>query len=503
MVMRKFKLFILLAAAICCSRLSYAQEAKANEYLVIAGTSVQQDTLWNKVALELSKKHGDAPVIYYKNHPNELLKEIQKYNPRYVGIVEKPENLFRQYIIDLNLFSRTIDDDIYADFLWGIITGYDHENAMRMVKNSTEPLLMKSCVSTIMETDDGKWFDSYFYMDDQNKGIYGYKMPWENKTTKYSLNPQQIEATRFRRDGKVPNLLPLFYDAYAKIDPDVVITASHGSETALEMPFSAGFIRAKEGKLYAQFPEGDKFLVESGKRRVYLPIGNCLIGNIDSTKNSMAIAWMNSANVATYVVYVVTTWHGRNGWGGLKYLVTTPGRYTVAEAFYMNVQDMLYQMNEWYPALVDEPYPHGEREGRKNAMARIEKEIKGKPTMDQLGFWHDRDVVAFYGDPKWNVRLDTIEEENDFTVDTKIEGKKCTITIKTGVYFSPDKIAGDRFKQVHVLDIPFSHFFKERLNNPRLAEGQRWKVALDENFILIYGNRLRPNNTYTIVLDID
>ncbi|MBR3599346.1 MAG: hypothetical protein IKL53_05640, partial [Lachnospiraceae bacterium] len=138
--MRKFKLFILLAAAICCSRLSYAQEAKANEYLVIAGTSVQQDTLWNKVALELSRKHGDAPVIYYKNHPNELLKEIQKYNPRYVGIVEKPENLFRQYIIDLNLFSRTIDDDIYADFLWGIITGYDHENAMRMVKNSTEPL---------------------------------------------------------------------------------------------------------------------------------------------------------------------------------------------------------------------------------------------------------------------------------------------------------------------------------------------------------------------------
>ena len=118
-----------------------------------------------------------------------------------------------------------------------------------------------------------------------------------------------------------------------------------------------------------------------------------------------------------------------------------------------------------------------------------EKEIKGKPTMDQLGFWHDRDVVAFYGDPKWNVRLDTIEEENDFTVDTKIEGKKCTITIKTGVYFSPDKIAGDRFKQVHVLDIPFSHFFKERLNNPRLAEGQRWEVALDENFILIYGNR--------------
>ncbi len=56
---------------------------------------------------------------------------------------------------------------------------------------------------------------------------------------------------------------------------------------------------------------------------------------------------------------------------------------------------------------------------------------------------------------------------------------------------------------MHVLDLPFSHFFPERLNNPRLAEDQKWDVALDENFILIYNHRFGPNNKYEIILNVD
>lgn len=34
--------------------------------------------------------------------------------------------------------SRKVDSDVYADFLWGIITGYDAAAAMKMVNNSTD-----------------------------------------------------------------------------------------------------------------------------------------------------------------------------------------------------------------------------------------------------------------------------------------------------------------------------------------------------------------------------
>jgi zinc protease len=62
---------------------------------------------------------------------------------------------------------------------------------------------------------------------------------------------------------------------------------------------------------------------------------------------------------------------------------------------------------------------------------------------------------------------------------------------------------GDKFKQEHVLDLPFSHFFPERLVNPRLAENQMWEAALDENFILVYNAEFNPSSSYEIILDVE
>ena len=410
--------------------------------------------------------------------------------PRYVAIVEKPENLGRDYVIDMHHVSREVDGDIFADFLWGIITGYDAEAAMKMVNNSTEPLLVKDAVATIMELNSAKWFDNYAWVDDHNRGLWGEKKGRDAKIQTAQIDPKTV--------------LKKFTDIYAEYNPDLVVTAAHATERNLEMPYSLGNIMAKDGKLYARdhFANTTWDLKESGKRKVYFAVGNCLIGNVNNTKESMAIAWMNSGNAATMIGYVVTTWHGRNGWGGLKYWVTNPGRYTLAEAIYMNQQDFLYQQNEWYPSLIKENYNFDGNEFQ-IAGQKIANAIKGQPTQDQIGFWHDRDVLAYYGDPKWEVRLQEVPGETDFTVTSKVKGKKCIITINTKENFSLERMKGDKFKQEHVLDLPFSYFFPTRLNNPRLAAGQDWKAAVDENFLIIYNPEFKPNSTYEIVLDID
>ncbi|MDO5522864.1 MAG: hypothetical protein Q4G48_02330, partial [Bacteroidia bacterium] len=301
-------------------------------------------------------------------------------------------------------------------------------------------------------------------------------------------------------EGK-PDLLKKFYEFYRDYDPDLIVTASHATENNLEMPGSLGNIKARNGVLYADFPSGKENLAESGKRRVYLPIGNCLIANIDSTKESMAVAWLNSANVAAMIGYVVTTWHGRNGWGALKYWLTTPGRYSLAEATFLNQQDMLYQLNEWSPEIERINYQF--EKGHHENLSIFGETLGEKPTLDQFGFFHDRDVLAYYGDPAWNVRLQELPEENDFSVTQQIKGNKCTITITTKPNFDLKRMMGDDFKKEHVLDIPFSYFFPERLKNPRLAGNQIWKAALDENFMLIYNPDFKPNSQYEIVLDID
>lgn len=488
--MRRFSfvLCFLLFASIC----SAAFNKNSSNYVVLMSEQVANDAEWRIVATTLQKRHR-AALLTFTNSPKDVLNELRDLAPRYVAIVEKPEVLNRDYVIGLHKISRMMDQDIYADFLWGIITGYDAMGAMRMVKNSDEPFVIESAVATITELRSGKWFSRFAWIDDHTPGRWGEKNTPKEPMSDLMIEPKQV--------------LQKFYDIYATYDPDLIVTAAHATEKNLEMPYSLGNIKSQEGKLYAAFPNDPRFLEQSGKRRVYFAVGNCLIGNVNNTKESMAIAWMNSANAATMIGYVVTTWHGRNGWGGLKYWLTNSGNYSLAEAIYMNQQDLLTQLYEWSPKLLEIDYPHN-IESFGNALTEGERRIIDsagitKPTNDQLGFLHDRDVLAYYGDPKWDIRLQQIDKESDYTVTTTKKGKKVIVTIKTNENFNLERMKGDHFKEEHVLDLPFSYFFPERLKNPRLASQQSWKVAVDENFLLVYDPDFQPNHSYRIELMTD
>lgn len=486
----KKNLFVLGVALLSLfSLVSCAKVVMDDTYVVLASEAVQQDAEWFKVAEALQQKHS-AELIIYKESPCETMDALREIKPRYVAIVEKPENLGRDYVIDMHLASREIDEDIYADFIWGMITGYDAAAAMRMVDNSTEPLLIKDAVATITELNSAKWFDNYAWVDDHHKGLWGEKQGRQSEVKRDSIAPEQV--------------LRKFSDLYAKYNPDLVVTAAHATERNLEMPFSLGNFKPKDGGLYAEdrFTKETWDIEQSGKRKVYFAVGNCLIGNVNNTKESMAIAWMNDANAATMIGYVVTTWHGRNGWGGLKYWITNPGRYTLSEAVFVNQQDFLHQQHQWFPSLLKERYPDFGRDEFRLARQRMQEVMGDDFSMEEIGFWHDRDVLAYYGDPKWNVRLQEVEGETDFEVTSEIRGKKCYITIKTKENFSLQRMKGDNWKKEHVLDLPFSYFFPQRLCNPTLAEGQEWDVAVDENFLLVYNADFEPNSTYEVVLDL-
>lgn len=499
--MKHYLLFFLALFLWGCGGSSHEE----NSYLIVAQKSIEADAEWSKVVDALRNKHK-ASVVYFEGSPREAILEIKSNRPRYIAFVDRPENIGRDYIMDLHRMSRTIDDDIFADYLWGVITGYDAQAALNMVNNSTEPLRPKSSVVTIMEMNSGKWFDRFGFVDDHTKGLWGEKGAFEDTVTTEMLDPNLILAK--------------FYDLYIKYDPDLVVTAAHADERRLEMPFSLGAIDCRDGQLYTNYNyrrgndtisrfryfDGNtdpQPMVESGKRKVYFAVGNCLIGNMNNTKESMAAAWMNGSNAATMIGYVVTTWHGRNGWGGLKYWVTNPGRYSLAEAIYLNQQDFLYQQSQWSPGFLSVEYPFDN--GGFREAATILKEGAGieEPTFDQIGFLHDRDVLAFYGDPKWDVRLQEVPGETDFSVSWKIRKNQCVITIKTEENFSLERMVGDKFKEEHVLDIPFSYFFPKRLNNPRLAEGERWNAVVDENFLFIYDPCFEAGQTYTITLEIN
>lgn len=493
--MRNLIYMLVALVVVSCSQAS----AEADEgYVVAMSRAVSEDSAWLDVAEALGMKHL-ADVVIYESSPCELLDTLRKLNPRYVAIVEKPENVGRDYVIDFHHTSRDVDEDIYADFMWGIITGYDAEAAMRMVDNSTEPLVIRDAVATIMELNSAKWFDNYAWVDDHTKGLWGEKRGRHAEIKTDTIAPEQV--------------LRKFTDLYAEYDPDLVVTAAHATQKNLEMPYSLGNLKPRNGRLYAEdrFTNEEWDLQDSGKRRVYAAVGNCLIGDMNNTPESMAAAWLNGSNAATMIGYVVTTWHGRNGWGALKYWVTNPSRYTLAEATYLNQQDFLHQQNEWYPKLIDERYDYcdGFMEELTTAASRLsevlgrEVDMEDAHDWDMMGFWHDRDVLVYYGDPKWQISLQSVEGDEDYTVTSFMRDGKYVVKVVTGENFSLEKMRGDKFKQEHVLDLPFSYIFPTRLSQPRLAEGQEWRVALDENFILVYNAEFEPNATYEIVIDVE
>ena len=120
------------------------------DYLVVASDAVMADDEWSAVAETLAARHN-ADIVTFTSLPREALDAIREAYPRYVAVVDMPENIGRDYVIDLHHVCREMDDDIYGDFLWGIITGYDAAAAMRMVENSAEPLVVKDAVAQIEE----------------------------------------------------------------------------------------------------------------------------------------------------------------------------------------------------------------------------------------------------------------------------------------------------------------------------------------------------------------
>ena len=130
---------------------------KKDGYVVLASERVRGDVAWMKVVETLAKRH-QAEIVYFNEKLSEAKEDLQRLSPRYVAVVEKPEALNREVVMEGHRLSRQIDDDIYADYLWGIVTGYTAEDALEMLGRSAKPFVIKTALNTTGEMSDGKYY---------------------------------------------------------------------------------------------------------------------------------------------------------------------------------------------------------------------------------------------------------------------------------------------------------------------------------------------------------
>ena len=260
------------------------------------------------------------------------------------------------------------------------------------------------------------------------------------------------------------------------------------------MPFSRGNIVCRNGKLFG-YVTAERMIDEQGKAiekkipgkllklnepknpKLYFAVGNCLIGDIPD-KECMALAMMGFGKVNQMIGYTVTTWYGKAGWGTLKHWEQMGGVAPLNESFYFNNAEMIHRLSLADPKLPGLEWEVSDRDlEQKNFMKSIKQVLGDAPvTRDVVGLCHDRDVVAFYGDPALEIRLDrehTLPARR--TIDLEEKDGVWTATIHA---HADHGVPGSNSTAIGIL-------FPRRLKNLTLVSGEAYAPVLTDNHLLV------------------
>jgi zinc protease len=420
-------------------------------YTVVVSTQTAGDGSWSKVVETLKAKHS-ARIFKFDKHVDESLVALKESMPRHIAFVATPTESTREFVAAVHRLTRRVDDDPYTDALWGIVTGYDAENALNIVQASS-PLLVKK-VAAGTDIDLAACVEGVWYCELK-----------KNRMVRKLPNGAAVEERG--PDDTTRALAATLADYRA----DLFVTSGHATERDWQIGFAYrnGSFRSQGGRLFghpsgADSNDGDPFEIQSDNPKVYLAVGNCLMGHIDS-QDAMALAWLNSAGVRQMAGYTVLTWYGYAGWGMLDYYVEQPGRFNMAEAFFANQQALLHRLETEFPEVARENPEPGKTRGRGDA----------------AGLLHDRDVLAFYGDPAWDARLaagplrweqSLVEKDGKWTL---------TITPRAGA---------DTFKPVNKNGSqrggrPIVALLPRRIGKVEIESGADLKPLITDDFVLV------------------
>ena len=448
---------------------------RAQDYAIVVSARTETNAGWREVVGELRQKHA-AAVITYQASVDEALPALRKLFPRYACFVAQPTEVSRGFVTQVHRLTRRLNDDPYPDCFWGILTGYDAANALRIARCS-EPLIIRKVASgtpiPLQQFDEGKCYselDSGRMMSRERGG-----------------QPQEMQVAADTTEALVKSL--------TEYHADMFVTSGHASERDWQIGYRCrnGQFRCQRGVVYGLDTLGRRFPVQSANPKVYLPVGNCLMGHIDGTE-AMALAFMNSAGVNQMFGYTVNTWYGYAGWGCLDYFVEQPGRFTLAEAFYANQAALIHRLQTYFPELVDaafDPLSKAKPVIKVNAAARA----AGLTEQDGLGLLYDRDSLAFYGDSAWEARLapSATAWEQHLSVTNglwsfEIRPRRGEQSFTTG-----DTNGSQRGGR------PVVQLLPERLDNIQIVEGQELRPVFTSRIILVpILRQCAPAKTYRV-----
>lgn len=356
-------------------------------YTIVSSAASVADPGWSAVMAALHKKYPDAQSIVWQKEVTECLAELTRQHPRFVCFVSPPTEISLDFVRQVHRLTRKIDSDPFPDCRWGILTGADSTNALQIAEE-TKALTIHLTVSG---TD--------IAIDRCEGALTFSELEAGKRVIKTADGKTSVETGTADSSWEIATALE-------RPDTGLFITSGHATERDWQIGYryKNGTWGSKAGELFAVNLKGESRAIQSPSPKVYLPVGNCLMGHIDGP-DAMALAFLKSAGVRQMAGYTLPTWYGYQGWGLLDYFVEQPGRYSLNDAFFANQNALIQRLRTYFPEIADEETD--------SPMEKITKPISigtiaksaGLTQMDAQGLLFDRDVVAFYGDPAWQARM--------------------------------------------------------------------------------------------------
>ena len=454
--------------------------ASAPNYVVVVSAQTQADPAWQRVVQALREKHA-ARVAEYQTNVAEVLPDLRRQPPRLVGFVARPEEATRAFVAQVHHLSRRLDDDPYPDFFWGIVTGYDADCALRIARHR-EPLTVRKVAAgtevALELCEEGVWYCEL------NKG--------KRVRKERGGSPSVAQGPDDSTEALVNTL--------NREQPDLFVTSGHATERdwMIGFRYRGGFFKHADGRLYGLDTQGRKLPIESPNPKIYLPVGNCLMGHIDQ-QDCMALSWLNSGGVMQMPGYTQPTWYGYAGWGLLDYFVEQPGRYTLTEAFFANQLALIHRLTTYFPELMN---AEADAQGRSNIQPKLTARAKadGLTLQDARGLLFDRDVLAFYGDPGWSARM--ADQPKAFVQSLRRVGQLHILEIKPNwgnrSFEAVNRNGSQRGGR------PFVGFLPQPVRDTKLLEGGDLNPVMGDDFILVPNpGACDPAKTYRVVFQAE
>ncbi|MCK4547150.1 MAG: T9SS type A sorting domain-containing protein [Candidatus Eisenbacteria sp.] len=355
MMRKRLVLYLLVPVLLLCTAPAHAQElggahswngnpamdrVEPFAYAVVIKESNYNRPNWKAVADALVAKYS-AQLFIWSVALDEVLADVAAYQPTHIAFVCKIFVASPSFVSNsIWPFTRALDDDPYCDAIWGIVTGYDADDAMGLFSDPAGVEIKTVLGGTA--SCDLAYYTQGIGTSEGTHGLYYVKSPESLTTTTHTDGPTD-------RTEWLVTMINEGIDIFNYDPVDIFYTSGHGGHDVWQLHYPTtdleGYFRSSDVQVYGD-PHGGlpNININSSNPKIYFGLGNCNIGQILSS-SSMPPSWIRTGAARQYTGYVIPEGSTSCQHGATKaYFYRVARGYTWAEAFFLGNQALQFDI---------------------------------------------------------------------------------------------------------------------------------------------------------------